>query len=103
MYAVVQIGSAQFKVSEGDSVTADRAEGKIGQDIKLDKVLLFSDGKDIQVGTPYLDKVRITAKMVAQPLGEKLIAFKFRKRKDSSSRKGHRQKQMVLNITKIAG
>jgi len=102
MYAVVQIGSTQYKVSEGDTIDAGRLKQGDGEDITLDKVLLFAKGTDVRVGQPYLTDVTVTARVVKQSLGEKIVAFKYRKRKNSATKVGHRQKQTVLNITKIA-
>ena len=101
MYAVVQIGTQQFKVSEGDVITAIRLAEDKGKSVHLDKVLLYSDGKDIRVGQPALKDVKISATVVEHTLGPKLIAFKKRKRKDSEQKIGHRQRLTQLNITKI--
>jgi len=102
VYAIIQIGSSQFKVSEGDMIDADRLKEEPGKNITLDKVLLFAKGTDVRIGQPYLKDVKVTAKVVEHELGEKLVAFKYRKRKNSASKIGHRQKQTILNITKIA-
>lgn len=101
MYAVIQIGSSQFKVSEGDVIDADRIEEKDGKDIKIDQVLMYAKGSDIRIGQPFLNDVKVTAQVIKQDLGEKVIAFKYRRRKDSAVKKGHRQKITALNITKI--
>lgn len=101
MYAVVQLGSHQYKVSEGDAIEVDRLREKEGKSINLDKILLFASGKDIRIGQPYLKDVTVTAQVVKDILGDKKIAFKYRLRKDSSSKIGHRQKLAILNITKI--
>lgn len=101
MYAVIQVGSKQYKVSEGDVIDATRLKDEAGKNITLDKVLLFAKGTDVRIGQPYLKDVKVTAKVVEHNKGEKLIAFKYRKRKNSASKIGHRQKQTALNITKI--
>lgn len=102
MYAIVQIGNSQFKVSEGDTIQADRFKEEIGKDITLDKVLVYNKDKEVKIGQPYLKDVVVKAKVVGHPQGEKTIAFKFRKRKDSSSKIGGRAKLTALNITKIS-
>ena len=102
MYAVVKIGSYQYKVSEGDTIEVNRLEGEKEQSRTLDKVLLFSDGKDIRIGQPYLDDVKVTAKLIDDVLGAKTVAFKFRRRKSSAKKIGNREKLTALNITKIA-
>ena len=102
MFAVVQIGSSQYKISEGDVIEANRLTDEAGKDIVLDKILFYSNGNDVRIGQPYLKDVQVTAKVVGDRLGEKLVAFKFRRRKNYAKKKGHRQKLTALNITKIA-
>ena len=102
MYAIVEIGSSQFKISEGDMIKAHYLKEKEGENITLDKVLLFAKGTDIRIGQPFLKDVKVTAKVFQHNLGEKVVAFKYRKRKNSAKKIGHRQKLTALNITKIS-
>ena len=102
MFAIIQLGSSQVKVAEGDIVTVSRVRGEAGQSINIDKVLMFASGDDIRVGRPFLPDVQVMAKILEHPLGEKVIAFKFRRRKNSARKRGHRIKLTALNITKIA-
>ena len=101
MYAIIQVGSSQMKVSEGDVIDAHRIKEEAGKSITLDKVLLFAKGSDVRIGQPYLTDVKVTAKVVEHHLDDKVVAYKYRKRKNSSSKVGHRQKLTMLNITKI--
>ena len=101
MFAVIQVGSSQYKVSEGDIIQANRLDHEKGQNIVLDKVLLYSDGKDVKLGTPYLKGVEIKAEVLNQMRGPKVIAFKYRKRKDSARTHGHRQDLTTVKIAKI--
>ena len=102
MYAIIQIGSSQMKVSEGDVIDAHRIKEEAGKSITLDKVLLFAKGSDIRIGQPYLKDVKVTAKVIQHHLDDKIIAYKYRRRKNSASKVGHRQKLTALNITKIS-
>lgn len=102
MYAVVQIGSQQFKVSEGDVIDSVKTDVEAGKDLTLDKVLLLADGKDVRVGQPYLKGVKVTANVVKHDKSKKVIAFKYRRRKDSATKIGSRQFISTLNIKKIA-
>lgn len=102
MFAVVQLGNQQFKVAEGETVQAYRMDNKVGDKITLDKVLLVSDGKTVQVGTPFVKGLAIPAEVVAHPRGAKVIAFKYRKRKDSARTHGHRQDLTSVKIGKIS-
>ena len=102
MYAVVQIGSSQIKVSEGDTIEANRLDQEAGKSITLDKVLMYANGSDIRVGQPFLKDVKVTAKVLQNFRGDKLIAFKFQKRKGYKRKVGHRQELSAINIVKIA-
>ena len=103
MFAVVQVGNRQFKVSEGDVIKPNRLDYEKGQSIILDKVLLFSDGNNIKLGTPYLKDVEIKAQVLNQMRAPKVIAYKYRKRKDSARTHGHRQDLTSVKIAKITG
>ena len=103
MYTIVQIGSEQFKVAEGDVISAKRINEEEGHIIDLDKVLMYVNDKDIRVGQPFLKDVKVRAKVTKHLLDKKVIAFKFKKRKSSAKKtKGHRQQLTELNITQIS-
>jgi len=107
MYAVIEQGGKQYKVAKGDVVNIELTE--VADDattIELDKVLFVSDGKEVKVGTPYLDgaKVVATFKTTAEDSvvkGPKLFPMHFRRRKNSSTRTGHRQKYLQVTIDAI--
>ena len=102
MFAVVQVGGSQFKVGEGDNIDINGIDEKEGKSVTLDKVLMFADGHDIRVGQPFLKEVKITATVLKHFLNERVISYKYRRRKNSAWKKGHRQQRTSLNITKIA-
>jgi large subunit ribosomal protein L21 len=102
MYAVVQIGSQQFRVSEGDKIETTRLATEEGKSVTFDKVLLVDDGKNIKVGQPFLASAKVTATVLKHELGEKVFAFKFRRRKNSQKLHGYRKKHTELSITKIS-
>ena len=102
MYAIVQIGASQYKVEEGETIAVGKLNAEEGKTLTLDKVLLVSEGNDVTVGQPFVTGAKISATVVKQVLGEKVIAYKFRKRKDSIQTIGYRKKITGLNITKIA-
>ena len=107
MYAVVEQGSKQYKVAEGDSIKIELADVEPqAQTIELNKVLLVNDDKEIKVGTPYLEGAKVIAsfKTTAEEAvvkGQKLYPMHFRKRKNSKKRIGHRQKYLQVTIDKI--
>jgi len=102
VYAIIQLGASQVKVSEGDTIDAIRMNEDVGKTVTLDKVLLYAKGTDIRIGQPYLNDVKVTAKVMEHGLNEKIVAFKYRKRKNSAQKIGSRSKNTVLNITKIS-
>ncbi|MDP8213407.1 MAG: 50S ribosomal protein L21 [Candidatus Zapsychrus exili] len=102
MFAIVQIGSAQFKVSEGDVVEVDRLDEEAGKKLSLDQVLLISDDKDVKVGQPHVEGAKIEAQVIKEVKGPKTIAFTYRRTKNSSVKKGHRRKLTSLKIDKIS-
>ena len=101
MFAIIQLGALQYKVSEGEVIESQLLEGKEGESISADKVMLYADGTDIRIGQPFLADVKIDAEIRRQHLGEKVISYKYRRRKTSAWKKGHRQKLTALTIKKI--
>ena len=101
MYAVIQVGSYQYQVSEGSRIETERLEQEKGKSINIDKVLLLAKDEDVRIGQPYLKDVKVTAEVLDQMLGEKKISYKYRIRKDSAWKKGHRQKLTLLEIKSI--
>ena len=102
MFAIVQLGSLQYKVAEGDTIDAQLLDEKEGKSLIIDQVLFFTDGKTVKIGQPFLKDVKVTAKVLAHHKDEKKLSFKYLRRKDKYWRQGHRQKLTQLNITKIA-
>ena len=107
MYAVVEQGGKQYKVSQGDVINIELTEvAANAKTIELDKVLFVSDGKKIQVGTPYLEGAKVMAsfKVTAKDAvvsGPKLNPTYLRRRKNSAKRIGHRQKYLQIVIDSI--
>jgi len=101
MYAIVQLGSEQFKVSEGDVITVDHLQAESGKKMALENVLMVSDGKDVKVGQPTVSGAKIEAQVLQDGLAGKVVAFKYWRRKAHAFKKGHRAKLTALKITKI--
>jgi large subunit ribosomal protein L21 len=107
MYAVIEQGSNQYKVAEGDCLNIDLADvAPDAKTIELDKVLLVSDGDEVKIGTPYLEGAKVVASFKATAedavvKGKKLYPTHLRKRKNSRRRMGHRQKYLEVKIEKI--
>ncbi|MDD5457897.1 MAG: 50S ribosomal protein L21 [Phycisphaerae bacterium] len=107
MYAVIEQGGKQYKVSEGDRLQVELTD--IAADaatLEMDKVLMVSDGTDVKIGKPYLDGAKVIGKFETTAeegviKGKKLYPTHFRRRKDSMKRIGHRQKYQQVVIEKI--
>lgn len=101
MYAIVEVGAKQYNVAKGDIILVDNQPFKEGKEIILDKVLLVSKDKKVEVGQPYLKNVKVSAEVLSSVKGEKTMAFKYRRRKSSHWKKGHRAKLLELKIKAI--
>ncbi len=100
MYAVIETGGKQYRVSPGQRIRVDRLPGELGEKVTLDKVLLVS-GEEQKVGAPYLEGAKVEAKIVEQHRTRKLTVFKYKQRKRYRVKKGHRQYYTALQIEDI--
>lgn len=103
MYAVIETGGKQYRVSEGQTLRVEKLTGEVGDKVELDKVLMVANGEDIKVGKPYLDGGKVTATVKSQGRGDKIMIIKFRRRKHHRKQQGHRQYYTELQIDGIAG
>jgi large subunit ribosomal protein L21 len=103
MFAVIRTGGKQYKVANGDVIRVERLEGEAGVSITLSDVLMVSDGTDLAIGTPTVAGASVTAELVAQDRGPKIIVFKKKRRQNYRRKNGHRQDLTVLRITGISG
>jgi large subunit ribosomal protein L21 len=101
MYAVLETGSKQYRVSAGDQVEVERLATEIGQAVTLDRVLLVNNEGKVSVGSPTVANAAVIADVVGHIRGEKKIAFKMKRRKGYHKTIGHRQELTVLKIKEI--
>ncbi len=101
MFAVVDVGGQQLKVSPSEKICVPRVDGAIGSEITFDRVMLLADGKTVQIGSPYLKNLAVQAKVLAHVKDEKVMVFKKKKRKGYRVRRGHRQQYTEVEITSI--
>lgn len=107
MYAVIEQGGKQYKISEGDSLNIELTDvAPDAKTIELGKVLFISNNEKVKIGTPYLEGAKVVAsfKTTAENAvvkGEKVYPTYFRRRKNSKKRTGHRQKYLEITIDKI--
>ena len=103
MYAIVETGSKQYRVSVGDTITVDRlGQHKTGSELELGRVLLVS-GEDVRVGTPVVEGATVMAKVVEHGRGEKKVTFKYKRRQRTRVRRGDKAHLTTLEITAING
>lgn len=104
MYAIIADGGHQYKVEEGQTLEIDfREDATPGSELVFDRVLAISNDGKFHLGQPTVAGASVTASVVSETKGEKLVVQKFRRRKNSRRRTGHRQKYTLVKITKIAG
>jgi large subunit ribosomal protein L21 len=101
MYAVVETGGKQYKVSAGETIEVETLPFKVGQTVELDKVLLVSDGNQVRVGNPIVEGAKVMATVAGQGKGKKVIVFKYKPRNRYRRKAGHRQAYTRLRIDKI--
>jgi len=107
MFAVIEQGSKQYKVSQGDIIDIELTEvAPNAEKIELDKVLLISDGNDVKIGAPYLKGAKVIASFKTSAeqsvvKGEKIQTQYFRRRKNYNKKTGHRQKFLRVTIDRI--
>lgn len=100
-YAVVETGGKQYRVEQGNVLAVERLDGEAGQEITLDRVLAMSDGSTLTVGAPTVDGAAVTAKVVEQFRGDKVVNFKKKRRKGYKRKIGHRQDQTRIEIIRL--
>ncbi|MBN2149234.1 MAG: 50S ribosomal protein L21 [Anaerolineales bacterium] len=101
-YAIVEDGGKQFRAVEGETIDVDRYLAEIGEEIDLEHVLLVRDGDDVKVGSPFVEGARVSATIVSQVKGPKIIVFKYKPKKRYRVKSGHRQQYTRLRIDSIA-
>jgi large subunit ribosomal protein L21 len=102
MFAVIKTGGKQYRVAAGDVIKVERLEAEAGATVALDQVLMVGEGAEAKVGTPLVTGATVSAEVVAQDRGPKIIVFKKKRRQNYRRKNGHRQDLTVLRITDIS-
>ncbi len=97
MYAVVEIGGRQYRVSPGDEIYVEKLEAEAGSELKL-PALLVSDDNGVTIGKPHVSGREIAAQVVGDEKGDKLVVFKYKPKKRYRRKTGHRQTYTRLKI-----
>jgi len=100
MYAVIKTGGKQYRVAKGDKISVEKLPGNVGDAISFDEVLLLG-GESLKLGKPLVSGAKVEAKILEHGRGEKVIIFKFRRRKNYRRKNGHRQPYTALEILNI--
>jgi large subunit ribosomal protein L21 len=101
MYAIVEIAGQQFRVNSGQEIFVHRLAGKVGDNIKFDKVLMTNNDGAVRIGTPAIAGASVSATIVDHLKGDKVIVFKKKRRKGYRVRNGHRQCLTKIKINSI--
>ena len=101
MYAIIESCGRQYKVAEGDVVFFEKLDVEEGKKVTFDNVVLVSDDKKVEVGTPYVKGVKVEGKVVSHGKGKKVLVYKYKAKKNYRRTQGHRQPYTKVEITKI--
>src|SRR4030042_6229526 len=96
MYAIIESGGKQYKVTKGEIINVDKLNKKIGETMELDKVLLISDNDKVMVGNPVVKNARVVLEVVKLAKGKKVVVFKYKRKKGYRKTKGNRQQYTTV-------
>lgn len=102
MYAIIETGGKQYRVSEGDVIACDLHEKEAGSDVTFDRVVLAHDGKDLKVSSDALKSASVSGTVLRTGLGKKILVFRYKPKKRVRKLNGHRQPYAEVKITKIS-
>jgi len=103
MYAVIKTGGKQYKVAEGDVLKVEKINAEVDSTVELNDVLMIAGDAGMTVGSPIISGASVSAKVLSQGKGPKVINFKYKPKKATSRKKGHRQLFTEIEITSIKG
>jgi large subunit ribosomal protein L21 len=101
MYAVIQTGGKQYRVAEGETLRVEKLPASPGDKLSFSPLLFADDGGNVQVGKPNVSGIKVEAEVMGQGKGEKIVIFKYKRRKSYRRKTGHRQPFTALKITAI--
>lgn len=103
MYAVIQTGGKQYKVTEGEILKVEKLAGEAGDKLTLDQVLMVKDDNGTRIGIPMVQGAQVIAELIEQGREKKIVVYKYKKRKNYRRKQGHRQSYTKIKIEKIEG
>ncbi|MCH9799744.1 MAG: 50S ribosomal protein L21 [Betaproteobacteria bacterium] len=103
MYAVIKTGGKQYKVAAGDYLKVEKLDGDVGSKVVIDKILMVADGENVTIGSPLVAGAKVNATVLSHGKGDKVMIFKFHRRKHYRKTQGHRQSYTEIQIDDING
>ncbi len=103
MYAVIKTGGKQYKVAAGERLKVEKLVGDVGSKVVIDKVLMIADGENTTIGAPLVAGAKVNATVLSHGRGDKVMIFKFRRRKHYRKTQGHRQSYTEILIDDVNG
>lgn len=101
MYALVEILGKQYKAEEGATLKVDRINKEAGEAVSFNTVLAVVDGENVKFGAPYVEGATVEATLVEEVKAEKIIVFKYERRKGYRKTQGHREKYTLIKVNKV--
>lgn len=101
MYAIIETGGKQYKVSEGDVIFIEKLSNEVGESIDFERVLAVSKEDSLKLGSPVVAGVKVNAKVLSHGKGSKIIVYKYKSKKGYHKKQGHRQPYTKVQIEKI--
>lgn len=102
MYAIIETGGKQYKVSEGDVITIEKINALAGSEFVFDKVMAVSNDGELKIGAPYVNGASVNASVIGDGKEKKVIIYKYKSKKGFHKKKGHRQPFTKIKIEKIS-
>ncbi len=103
MYAVIESGGKQHRVTEGEILQLEKLDAGAGDEVTFDQILMVGEGGSVKIGSPYVDGGQVIAEVLRQGRGSKVKVVKFNRRKHFQKTQGHRQSFTEVKITGIKG
>ncbi len=103
MFAVIETGGKQYRVSVGQKIKIEKLDAHEGERFSFDKVLLVAEGDEAKIGAPYVPGANVEARVLKQGRGDKVIVFKYHSKTRYRKKKGHRQPFTEIEVTGIVG
>lgn len=101
MYAIIKTGGKQYRVQEGDTLFIEKLDVEADQTIDFEEVLAVSGDNGLKVGTPRVEGAKVSAKVIENGKGKKIIIYKYKAKKDYRKKQGHRQPYTKVKVEKI--